>query len=141
MARAGSMAPAEFDRIWFLRMRTLPRLSLTDKDDDDHCRHAETVADCDRLLPSAASSPTISLTATLRLLRTTTTSAEALSGAHSAEKAATSGAVDACAKSEGGSDMGATALAALEAAEAAADQLPHKKSRWRTKAGNLCNII
>jgi hypothetical protein len=129
------MAPAEFDRIWFLRMRSLPRLSLSDFDDDededdvgaDFCAAGE----LDRLLPPLAAS----LGRSLRPAAT----ASAPSSSPPSPPPATQRKSPAA--SAGVSAETEPILGAVEIGGGNFSEAPQKKSRWRNKAGVLCTIL
>lgn len=138
LARAGSMAPAEFDRIWFLRMPTLPRLSLLEDDTcpgdacvsgaDDTASLMNGDSDCDRLLPA------VSL---LKSLRTNVVGNVAPSPPPAVvitKDQSVSGVA-------GDMDRRTVEAPAPLAGPEDAGPLPHKKSRWRNKTGGLCSIF
>jgi hypothetical protein len=152
--RAGSMAPAEFDRIWFLRMRTLPQLSPAFS--EDRCCHAKHSGggggenDCERLiLPSSATSSYTAPPLSLRLLglgksseTSTTVNVVADKTAGGDKKTAVDvdkkTAVDVDVKSYGAESGAAASLTNSEATD---PPLPTKKSRWRNKAGGMCILL
>ena len=146
---AGSMAPADFDRIWFLRMRKLPfsRLSLSDDDDDDDDLRSNFVAaaadsDCDRLIFTASGAAT----SNLRSMRQATAMAGVVIPppvlsplVHSDQNnsvAVGGGDGEPSQRLESCGGDGASG-SAVEAASG----VPLKKSRWRNKAGGLCTLI
>ena len=143
VSRAGSMAPAEFDRIWFLRMRSLPRLSLLAEEEEDRCCHPHHhhrhvgQSDCDKLLPSLPVHSLPDLSLGLTRSQKAPDSATPSSGAGENSGGAAR-AVDGGQKPErpdGEADTDAVAEAVGSTTR------PPKKSRWRNKAGGLCNIL
>jgi hypothetical protein len=129
------MAPAEFDRIWFLRMRSLPRLSLTDCDDedeDDIGGDFSSAGERDRLLPPLPVTFTASLGRSLRPATTSPPSPPPASQRKSL--AAAPAATGASAESE--PMQGSVEIGGGNVSEA-----QQKKSRWRNKAGVLCTIL
>jgi len=132
------MAPAEFDRIWFLRMRSLPRLSLSDCDDDededdvgaDFCAAGE----LDRLLPPLAAS----LGRSLRPAATASApSSPPLPPPASQRKSLAAAPAASASSAESEPIQGAVEIGGGKSSDAA----PQKKSRWRNKAGVLCTIL
>jgi hypothetical protein len=132
------MAPAEFDRIWFLRMRSLPRLSLSDCDDEedeDDTRGVFCAAgERDRLLPPLPAS----LGRSLRPAAATSAPSSPPSAPPPAsQRKSLAAAPAAVVSAETEQIQGSVEIGGGNSTDAAAQ----KKSRWRNKAGVLCTIL